>query len=295
LPRLIAFLLSNLRMKTTFLFLFTLLDATAAVAQPKQGEMLLLGTFHFHNPGLDIAKTKTFDVMTPKAQAELETITQKISVFHPDKIFVEWGWDEQKELDELYTAYLGSNYQQYIITKYPKQGDRDFYLKNEIVQLAFRAGKKAKLTRIYALDYGKTSFPFDSVMKAMQAAHQEPLMQRVQATIKAQETSQNQKIATYSLTQLLLDANTPANLAQNKGFYIDLFNRAGTLDNFAGAFLVSEWYRRNLYMYALVQKTMTARDGKALVLVGSGHAAMMREFVASDQQFRLKEFSDVLK
>ena len=227
-------------------------------------------------------------------QAELENIAQKISVFHPDKIFVEWPWDEQQELDVLYTAYLGGNYEQYVNSTYPKVR-HNFYLKNEIIQLAFRTGKKAKLTRIYAVDYRKTSFPFDSVMKAMQVAKQAVLMQKAQDAIKRYEIIQNKKLETYTLTQLLLDANTKEELALNKGLYIDILNRAGTTDNFAGAFLVAEWYRRNLYMYSLVQKTMTAPDDRALVLVGAAHAAMMQEFIASDQQFRLKELKDVLK
>ncbi|MBH8568495.1 hypothetical protein KB206_06360 [Microvirga sp. STS02] len=281
-------------MKHTFFFLFACLIAANCGAQTRPSDILLLGTFHFHNPGADVAKTKTFDVMAPKAQAELETITQKISAFHPDKIFVEWPWDEQLELDKLYNAYLGSQFEQFVNTTYPAKR-QNFFLKNEIVQLAFRAGKKAHLTRIYALDYTKTSFPFDSVLKAMQAAKQVALLQKSQDAIKHYETSQNQKLETYTLTQLLLDANSPGELTLNKGLYLDILNRAGTTDNFAGAFLVSEWYRRNLYMYSLVQKTMTPQDGKALVLVGSGHAAMMREFIASDQQFRLKELKDVLK
>ncbi|MBH8558005.1 DUF5694 domain-containing protein [Hymenobacter negativus] len=281
-------------MKHAFFFLFACLVAATCGAQTRPSDILLLGTFHFHNPGADVAKTKTFDVMAPKAQAELETITQKISAFHPDKIFVEWPWDEQPELDKLYNAYLGSQFEQFVSTTYPAKR-QNFFLKNEIIQLAFRAGKKAHLTRIYALDYTKTSFPFDSVLKAMQAAKQVALLQKSQDAIKHYETSQNQKLETYTLTQLLLDANSPGELALNKGLYLDILNRAGTTDNFAGAFLVSEWYRRNLYMYSLVQKTMTPQDGKALVLVGSGHAAMMREFIASDQQFRLKELKDVLK
>ena len=281
-------------MKYVFLFLLSFALVSRVAAQSRQGEILLLGTFHFHNPGGDFVKTKTFDVMTPKVQAELENITQKISVFHPDKIFVEWPWNEQKELDELYTAYLGGQYEQYIGTKYPKNR-QDFYLKNEIMQLAFRAGKKAKLTRVYALDYPRISLPFDSAMAAMQAAGQTALLQRVQDVTKELEASHNKKVETYSLTQLLLDANTPADLAANKGLYIDILNRAGKTSNFAGARLVSEWYRRNLYMYSLVQKTMTAQDYNALILVGSGHAAMMQEFIALDQQFRLKSLKDVLK
>lgn len=281
-------------MKPFLLLLLCFLGAATAFAQSQQSDVLLLGTFHFHNPGADVAKIKTFDVMTPKVQAELESMTQKISVFHPDKIFVEWTWNEQKELDALYQAYLGGNYEQYVTATYAKNR-HDFFLKNEIVQLAFRAGKKAKLTKIYALDYNKTDFPYDSVMKAMRAAGQVPLMQQAQDAIKRFETTQNKKLETYTLTQLLLDANTNAELALNKGLYLEILNRAGTTDNFAGPFLVSEWYRRNLYMYSFVQKAMTAQDGKALVLVGAGHAAMMREFIAADKRFRLKELKDVLR
>jgi hypothetical protein len=129
----------------------------------------------------------------------------------------------------------------------------------------------------------------------MKEAHQDALRQSVEAATKAQETSFNQKVATYSLTQLLLDANTPANLHNNKALYFNLLNRAGTVTNFAGAYLVSEWYRRNLYMYSIVQKTVTPEDSNVLVLVGSGHAAMMQEFVAHDSAFRLKSLKDVLK
>ncbi|GGH84076.1 hypothetical protein GCM10011495_15160 [Hymenobacter frigidus] len=208
-------------MKQFFLFLLCFALATTGFAQPLQSDILLLGTFHFNNPGGDVAKTKTFDVMTPKVQAELENIVKKISVFHPNKIFVEWPWNEQQELDVLYEAYLGGNYEQYINATYPKPSKRDFYLKSEIIQLAFRAGKKAKLTRIHAIDYKKTSFPFDSVMKAMQTAKQVALMQQAQEASKRYETSQNKKLETYTLTQLLLDANTKEKLVLEKALYMN--------------------------------------------------------------------------
>lgn len=281
-------------MKHLFLLLLAFSLVSESFAQTKQSDLLLLGTFHFNNPGGDIAKTKTFDITAPKPQAELEAMAQKISSFQPSKIFVEWPAKEQAELDDVYNAYLKGGYEQYIRAKYPKPAQQGFYLKNEIVQLAFRAAKKAKLTKLYGIDY-HTSFPFDSVMQAMKAAKQDALIQRTMAIIKDQETDQNKKIATYSLTELLLDTNTPAELANNKAFYLEVFNRAGSLDSFAGPFLVSEWYRRNLYMYSIVQKTMTPTDGNAVVLVGSGHAAMMQEFVQYDKRFRLKTLKDVLK
>lgn len=283
-----------------FLSLF-LLAAAPAVAQTspaaKPAELLLVGTFHFHNPGADIAKFKTFDVLAPAAQAELEKMTDQINRFHPSKIFVEWAQTEQAELDEVYRHYLEgpAKYEAYVKATHPKPSQQNFYLKNEIVQLGFRAGKKAGVTKIYALDYNKTAFPFDSVQQAMKEAHQDALLQSVGAAIKQVEDDYNRKAATYTLTQLLLDANTPTELAFNKGFYIDKLNRAGVATNFAGAFLVSEWYRRNLYMYSIVQKTVTPADAKVLVLVGSGHAAMMQEFVTYDRAFKAKLLKDVLQ
>jgi hypothetical protein len=129
----------------------------------------------------------------------------------------------------------------------------------------------------------------------MQQAHQEALIKQIEDTHKELEATQNQKLATLSLTQILLDYNTPESLAANKGVYLNLLNRAGNVGNFAGSYLVSEWYRRNLYMYSILQKTVTPTDGSVLVVVGAGHAAMMREFVQYDARFQLKELKDVIK
>ena len=267
--------------------------ATPGLAQTSLSRVLLVGTFHFNNPGADVAKFKTFDIEAPKAQAELEAMAAKIVAFRPTKLFVEWPWNKQAELDSVYRAYLGPGYAGYVRTRYPKE--QKFFLTNEIIQLAFRVGKKGRMPRIYALDYGQTSFPFDSVKQAMQQAQQQPLLQKMAATFKSFETDTNQKLATLSLTQILLDFNTPASLTANKSLYLDIFNRAGSPGNFAGAYLVSEWYRRNLYMYSLVQKSLSSSGERAMVLVGAGHAAMMREFIALDSQVRLVELKDVLK
>ncbi|GAB2963169.1 hypothetical protein GCM10027048_35000 [Hymenobacter coalescens] len=272
-----------------------LLAALSCAAQTKPAELLLLGTFHFHNPGADIVKTKTFDVLAPKAQAELETMTGRLSQWRPDKVFVEWDWSNQAELDALYQLYLGGQYEQAIVARYPKPGQRDFYLKNEIIQLAFRTAKKAGLPRVYAFDYTKTTFPFDSVQKAMQQAQQSALIQRVGETLQKVEAEQNRKLSTLTLTQLLLDFNAPGSIREDKGVYLDLLNKAGSIGSFAGSWLVSEWYRRNLYMYSVVQKTVEPADQRVLVLAGSAHTAMLREFAQYDSRFQLKELREVVK
>ncbi|GAA3998052.1 hypothetical protein GCM10022408_05980 [Hymenobacter fastidiosus] len=94
--------------------------------------------------------------------------------------------------------------------------------------------------------------------------------------------------------QLQPDFNTPRSLTANQRGYFDQLNRAGVVGDFAGPYLVSEWYRRNLYRFSIVQKTMTPADGRALVLAGAGHAAMLRGFAELAPRFRPQELQDVL-
>ncbi len=55
---------------------------------------------------------------------------------------------------------------------------------------------------------------------------------------------------------------------------------------------MSEWYRRNLYMYSLIQKLTAPTDGRVLVLVGAGHAAMLRDFIRYDPRFHLRQLRE---
>ena len=275
--------------------LFAYFLVGASYAQTKPTQVLLIGTFHFNNPGADVAKVKTFDVMTPNVQAELETLTDKIYLFHPDKVFVEWPWNEQSDLDALYAQYLGGTYEQYVTAKYTKPVQQNFYLKNEIFQLAFRAGKKLNMARIHAIDYKKTSFPGDSVMKAMKGARQEKLVKDVESQLATYQASTNKKFETYTLTQLLLDLNTPESRAFENSFYLTLMNRGGTADAFVGPFLVAEWYRRNLYMYSLVQKLTEAPDDKIMILAGASHTALMKGFIDADKSFEVKELKAIVR
>ena len=98
-------------------------------AQSTKKEILLIGTFHFNNPGADIAQVKNFDIMNKKSQNELEVIANKISTYKPDKIFVEWEYNKQARLDTLYNLYIDNKYFNYIEERYPRNS---FYQQNEM-------------------------------------------------------------------------------------------------------------------------------------------------------------------
>ena len=275
-------------------FLLTLSLMSASLVIQAQTQALLIGTFHFHNPGGDVVKQKTFDVMSAASQSELENIADKIGKFHPDKIFVEWDYKDQKGLDSLYQLYLNGTYDTFVEAKYKGTKRYNFYKKNEIMQLGFRAAKKAGLKQVNAVDY-PMNIPFDTVMKVINASGQTSLMNEINKTIAEQAKITNDKISKLTLTDLIKDNNTAAYRTMNNGLYIKYFNRAGLQDNFVGADGVTTWYKRNLYMYSLIQKAIGPNDQRIMILLGSGHVSMIKKFIDDEQIFKVVELEELLK
>ena len=69
---------------------------------------------------------------------------------NPTKIFVEFPFENQNQLDSLYNSFTPTNY---------KSVERD-----EIQQLAFRVGKNLKLKKIYGCDFRKYKFHYQVSM-----------------------------------------------------------------------------------------------------------------------------------
>ena len=261
------------------ILLLALITFNLSSAQTKKKQILLIGTFHFANPGNDVAKIKTFNVMSEKSQKELETMSDKIKKFGPDKIFVEWRFAKQAELDKFYNKNTDSLFK------------KDA---NEITQLALRAAKKLNHKKLYAIDY-RTPFPYDSLMMSMEKADQKDLMEKTKKMMEEYQKEQNEKISKSTLTELMLYFNKKETDKDNLQWYLEVANRTGKPDDFTGASLVSNWYKRNLYMYSLIQKLTESKDDKIMVLVGGGHAAMFRQLIENDPTFELIELSTVLK
>jgi len=253
-----------------------------------QKEALLIGTFHYNNPGADVVKTKSFDILSESSQIELEEIALKIKDYNPTKIFVEWPYDEQSELDSLYNLYKEDRY--YLIDNLS-----DFYLKNEIFQLAFRVGKANKIEKIYGMDYTQTSFPFGEVMGDIEKNKQHKLKEKIENGISKMTIDFDNKIESgASLKELTYYLNSPEMRVFSNKFHNDLMLLAGNANDFSGSLLTSEWYKRNLYMWSLIQKNTLDADDRVMVLTGSSHAAMFELFINTNENWQVKELKGIM-
>ncbi len=279
---------SIIRLTIVFLALTNHLNAQKQQSESTPKQALLIGTFHYHNPGADVVKTKSFDILSEKSQTELETITDKIKAFDPDQIFVEWPYDEQQELDSLYQLYLDDTY-------FENDKLSNFYLKNEIFQLAFRAAKKSGLKSVKAIDYRDTEFPFDSLMTVIAVSKQTDLQNQIMEGIQTITKEFDQKIEQgISLLDLTYHLNSDQDRNLSNIFHTQIPLLVGDSDNFIGPYLTAEWYRRNLYMWSLIQKGTQVGDKRVMILLGASHAALIKEFIGSNKNWTMKELKSVM-
>ncbi|AUP81200.1 DUF5694 domain-containing protein [Flavivirga eckloniae] len=250
-------------------------------------EVLLVGTFHYNNPGADVAKTKSFDILNEKSQLELEQISSEIKNYNPTKIFVEWPYNEQKELDSLYQLYKED--------KYFNDSLSDFYLKNEIFQLAFRIAKKNNQDKIYAIDYLETEFPYQKVMNDIESSNQMELKEKIQKIIADHTIEFDNMIdSDVSLKELTFAENTKEFRFKSNNLHNNLLPIAGEVEDFNGAYLTSEWYKRNIYMWSLIQKYTSDSDERIMILAGSSHIAMIELFIKENKDWKTIELKDVV-
>ena len=272
--------------------LFSLLSGVMFAQTTKNPtEILVIGTYHFNNPGLDVAKYKVLDIMDEKPQKQLEEISSAIAKFKPTKIFTEWELKNQLALDTLYTKYLEGIYFDYVAKKYPK---RKFYTHSEIVQLAFRTAKKINHKKVYAIDYRETSFEYDSVMKFIDSVRLPNFKKEVMNDIKNIETKSNLLFAQNDLLKCLYFFNSKEDRDADIPWYVGKINDSDKLGTYIGAFLASEWYRRNLYMLANIQKQTEAGDKRIMVLAGTSHITMFLDLLKHDSNYKIVELKEVM-
>ena len=267
-------------MKKFLIFLGTsLFLLISTMAQQKKTKVLLLGCFHFDNPGLDVAKFDNANILSEKRQKEVMELLAKLKQFKPDKIFI--------EAPVSYQGTLDSN-----IMKY-KAGQLNLKA-NETHQLGFRLAKELNLPTLYAVDYQDADFPYDSLVKSAMEAKQTDITSYVQKTIEEVQKSFNEALQKFTIKEMLLRENSEDLMRLQHEFYFKLLP-AGKPGNHIGSYLVSEWWRRNMVIYENILKQLNGNEEKIMVIFGSGHTAILNEIMKFNPAIKLVPVSEVLK
>ncbi|MFN8547475.1 MAG: DUF5694 domain-containing protein [Candidatus Eisenbacteria bacterium] len=242
----------------------------AAPQDPPPARVMLLGTFHFDNPGHDAVKFTPIDVMLPEQQEYVVDLARRLSDFAPTKVVLEYPSSRDSLINARYADYIAGR------LELPR---------NEIYQLGFRVARLRKHARVYGFDAALREHP----SPLWEYLGTDSLAGRKFDALIQSESSRLQALhSTASLKEVLAQCNDPREDDRNKGFYMLLNPVAAESGQFLGADVSADWWQRNLRMYALLQLLATPGE-RLLVIAGSGHTALLRDFLRADGERRAED------
>jgi hypothetical protein len=238
------------------LFALCLLLASAALQAAEPARVLIVGTYHFSNPGQDQANVESVDVSVPTRQAELQAVSDALAKFEPTLVGVEWPAD-----------IASTEYAQYLDGSLPPST-------NEVVQLGFRLAKQRGLKQVHGLDV-PGDFPFEAVQTWAQANGKTDALGALMAQAQGITARITALQATHSIGGVLREMNTPQAIDESASFYAE-FLRYGSGEEQPGVALNAAWAKRNFAICARLLQALKPGD-RAVVFYGQGHVHLLRQ------------------
>ncbi|MBC2777516.1 DUF5694 domain-containing protein [Parasphingopyxis marina] len=230
-------------------------------------EVMVFGTYHFANPGRDLANVDVDDVLAPHRQAEIEALVDAIAAWRPTRILIETEAGapnfEVAGYREFTPAMLGER-------------------RNEIVQIGYRLAHRLGHEAVYGFDErggeGEPDyFPFDAVQSYAAAHGQREIVDGLLAYIQAEVAAMSDFQRDHSIPENLMSSNdSAANRAGHSSFYYGML-AIGDGETQPGAELNAYWYMRNAKMFAKIGLIAEPGD-RIFVLVGAGHRYWLSHF-----------------
>ena len=273
--------------------------AAVATAQPKPAapakiKVYLVGTFHFSGSSSDVHKGATTDMSTPEKQRELDELVGKLQKTHADKVFIEFELKDQPSVDSTYALY--------------RQG-RLKPNNNEVYQLAYRLAHKLNRPRVYCTDaagvfdypaaqaYAKQHGQEQILNEAFVTAPQDSVGRRITARTGPRQTPTDLLMASDKtlLARFIRQNTEAAERAQMDAYLLDVA-RIGGGDNYVGADLTGDFFKRNVRIYTNLLRQVDVQHDKAIVLViGQGHVAFLKSILKYNSLFEVADVVPLLQ
>lgn len=260
------------------MFLSLFAAAAAAAAEPVRHvdeagcqpsavmDLLILGSYHMDNPGLDAVNVEADDVLQPHRQREIEALNRKLLQFTPTKIAVEGDFSSSRWTDR-YQAYL----------KGASLG------RNEIEQIGMKVARMSGHATIYPIDFPMmmSGLRYDEVRLNASPKTAEP--------VKRDLSEEELKLRRQSVIESLRERNDSAAIARSHAPYMDLLipdpENAALYEK--SDYLLN-WYKRNIRMMTNIIRISEPGD-RVLVIVGAGHLPMLRDFASASPRICLMD------
>lgn len=258
--------------------------------------IMILGSKHLANPGMDSINTKMDDVLAPKRQSEIAELVQLLKAFQPTKIALEVDFSRDAEINAYYQDYLKGTYEL-------KRGEGD--------QIGFRLAKQLEHSKIYCVDYFRSSQE-NPIFKG--GIDDDLIDRRGFAKKHGQEhlfgehpmdpgkVTHNQDGTIWiepekyePIIDMYKRLNRPKRSRASQRAYLHSA-RIGLGDAYPGANWLSHvWYARNLKIFVNLTRITESLDDRILLIIGAGHIYLVQQFLEESGDYIIESPLKYLK
>ena len=246
-----------------------------------QAQILLLGSFHFQDKGLDAYQPQhQLDVFADQRQREIEDVVQRLARFAPTRIAIEDDPANQARVDDAYQAYAGED---------APLGPWESH------QIGFRLAKRLNHPRVWCVNASDRHYESPSAPEEYARTHgQEYLLSEWSPRFMAWYAHGDARKTERTLRETLLAVNAEDALLRSHGHYlVDRF-KVGAGDDYPGPDRITSWFNRNLRIFANLQRITDRPDERILLVIGAGHVPILRHCVQASPEYALAEVATYL-
>lgn len=249
--------------------------------------LLILGVYHFANPGRDVAKQADDDILAPERQQALDRIAEAVARFSPTVVAVEEMSAQDEALDARYADWMAG---------------KTTLGRSEIEQLGFRLRRRLQLGPLRGINwnglppggdfrpYDYTAWIEDQATRGRTGPRDTLRTQR--QALQGWASEVDAAVRDGGPVAALRLLNSPDRLAESHRRYFD-YIRYGDADWAAGANYLGHWMTRNLRMFENLRQA-TQGQPRVLLIVGAGHAPLQQRYAADSRSFELVSALDYL-
>lgn len=257
--------------------------------------IMILGSSHLANPGMDGTNYKMDDVLAPKRQHEIEQLVKQLREFKPTKLAFEIDFSRTAEINAIYRDYLKGTYE---------------LKRHESDQIGFRLAKQLGHSKVYCVDYFRSSKEnpifkggIDSDLIDRGAFAKKHNQRHLfgshpgspgKVTRDEDGTVWIEPEEYEPVTDMYIRINQPERSRVSQRAYLH-DARIGLGEQYPGAnWLAHIWYDRNLKIFVNLTRITESADDRILLIIGAGHVFLVQQFLEDSGDYIVESPLDYL-
>lgn len=233
-------------------------------------EILLVGTIHLgYTPDVNTLSENDTDKYS---DIHFEQLTNDLAKFKADQVFVEYPFELQKQLNDVYRS----------------NDVNEGFKENEIYQIGFRLAKKLGHKKIYAVDWNEQpeqSINLELVAEGKSKIEYEEIMERIEIVINKLSSI----IQQGDIIKLYKYINSQEYTTNDHKVYVDLMQLE---DEMAFEWVSKYWYYRNLRIVQNIKRSIKSEAKRAVILYGAGHNYLIKQQLEDDPSIKVIQYGN---